>query len=71
MSMTTKKRCSECGRFMSQVIGSGYDPDAGVSLVADYECSCGYALFDTADKQMAIEIQKDEYERETGFRPYR
>jgi hypothetical protein len=56
---------------MSQVIGSGYDPDADVSLVADYECGCGYALFDTADQQKAIEILKDEYERETGFRPYR
>lgn len=70
-SETIQKRCPECGRFMSQVIGSGYDPEANVALVADYECGCGHALFDTAVKQKTIEDQKDEYERETGFRPYR
>ena len=71
MSMAMQKRCPECGRFMTQIIGSGYEPDAEVSFVADYECRCGYALFDTADKEKVIEILKDDYERETGFRPYR
>jgi hypothetical protein len=65
-----RKQCPKCGRFMSQVIGPGYDPDAVPASVPDYDCECGHASFETADRQQSLCDQKDAYERETGFRPF-
>lgn len=50
---------------MRQLIHSQLDPKP------DFECACGFAIFDTTNKQQEVENLKAEYERETGFRPYR
>jgi hypothetical protein len=64
------KHCPECGRFMRQVDNPGFDPNDAPCWFPDFECECGFAIFDTADKEKDTFDAKAEYEQQTGFRPY-